>query len=160
MNDLNLKSKDGQDFKICKQYAELSVLIKNMCQDFNEVNLSINEVEAKMLALVVEYLNHFKGIAPPEIEKPLKSINLFEDTDEWSAKFIENLSLEDVVELSCAANFMDIPCLLDLTCAKIASLCKDKSQEEIFQIFGVTESFTEEEKMKIKEDNKWIEDVL
>jgi S-phase kinase-associated protein 1 len=50
--------------------------------------------------------------------------------------------------------------LLDLCCAKIASLCKDKSEEEVFKIFNITEDFTDEEREKIRKDNQWIEDNI
>ena len=55
---------------------------------------------------------------------------------------------------------MGINSLLDLCCAKIASLCKDKSEEEIFKTFNITENLTDEEKNKIKEENKWIDENL
>ncbi len=160
--ELKIKSKDGVEFKVPKKNAELSVLVKNIVQDFNiDDTIDISEVDSKILTYVIEYLNHFKGTAPLEIEKPLKSANLKEEVvDEWSADFVEKLNLEEVVDLSCAANFMEIQCLLDLVCAKIASMCKDKTPEELFSIFGVKEQFTEEEKQKIKDENKWIEDNL
>ena len=81
-------------------------------------------------------------------------------TDEWSANFVDKMPLEDLVNLTVAANCMGINSLLDLCCAKIASLCKDKSEEEIFKTFNITEPFTEEEKNKIKEENKWIDENL
>ena len=81
-------------------------------------------------------------------------------TDEWSAGFVDKMPLEDLVNLTVAANYMGINSLLDLCCAKIASLCKDKSEEEIFKTFNITETFSEEEKNKIKEENKWIDENL
>ena len=158
--EIVLKSKEGQIFKIQRKYAELSILIKNVLQEYNNEPIELSEVDAKILTLVLTYLNHFKGVAPLEIQKPLKSAILKGETDEWSANFVDNMSLDEIVDLSCAANFMEIQCLLDLICAKIASMCKDKTPEELFQIFGVKEQFTEEEKQKIKDENKWIEDNL
>ena len=68
--------------------------------------------------------------------------------------------MDDLVNLTVAANFMGINSLLDLCCAKIASLCKDKSEEEVFKIFNITEDFTDEEREKIRKDNQWIEDNI
>ena len=70
-------------------------------------------------------------------------------TDEWSANFVNNLPMEDLVNLTVAANYMGINCLLDLCCAKIASMCKDKSEEEVLKTFGINEPLTEEEKKVI-----------
>ena len=70
------------------------------------------------------------------------------------------MSLDDLINLTTTANYMGINSLLDLCCAKIASLCKDKSEEEIFKTFNITETFTDEEKNKIIEENKWIAENL
>ena len=62
--------------------------------------------------------------------------------------------------MTVAANFMGIQSLLDLCCAKLASMCKDKSEEDIFKMFNITETFTEEEKEKIRQENSWIEENI
>jgi S-phase kinase-associated protein 1 len=158
---IKVTSKDGKEFTISKKAAELSVLLKSTMQDFEgDVVVPLSEMDDKTTARVVEYLEKFNGEMPQEIEKPLKSAVMKEVTDEWSANFVDALPLEDLVDITVAANFMEIQPLLDLTCAKIASMCKDKTEEEIFQTFGVTETFTEEEKAKIREENKWIEENI
>ena len=81
-------------------------------------------------------------------------------TDEWSANFVDKMSTEELANLTVAANYMGINSLLDLCCAKVATLCKDKSDEEIFKNFNINETFSEEEKKKIIEENKWIEENL
>ncbi len=55
---------------------------------------------------------------------------------------------------------MEIQSLLDIVCAKVAIMCKDKTDEEILAMFNIKESFSAEEKEKIREDNKWIEENL
>ena len=66
----------------------------------------------------------------------------------------KKLSVEDLSNLTVAANYMGINSLLDLCCAKVAALCKDKSEDDIFKLFKITETFNEEEKNKIKSENK------
>ena len=107
-----------------------------------------------------EYLTHFDGVAPKEIEKPLQQNEMKNVTDEWSANFIDKLSLDELVNLTVASNHMGINCLLDLCSAKIASMCKDKTDDEILKAFSINEPFTEEDKKKIKEENKWIDENL
>ena len=48
----------------------------------------------------------------------------------WDADFID-VECERISELILAANYLDISGLLDLACAKIASLIKGKTPEEI-----------------------------
>jgi S-phase kinase-associated protein 1 len=158
---VKLRSKEDLEHKISRKAAEVSVLIKNTLQDASiDDPIPLLEVEDKILVKIIEYLEHFNGVPPAEIEKPLKSQVLKEVTDEWSANYIDAITLELLVDLTVAANYMEIQSLLDLCCAKMASMCKDKSEEEIFKTFGITETFTEEEKARIREENKWIEENL
>ena len=159
--NIKLITKEKKEIEISKKAAELSDLLKNSINDYpNEVSFPIDELEEKIAEKIKEYLTHFNGVSPPEIEKPLTQNEMKNVTDVWSANFIDKLSMEELVNLTVAANFMGINCLLDLCCAKIASMCKDKSEDEIFKNFGINEPFTEEEKRKIKEENKWIDENL
>ena len=58
-----------------------------------------------------------------EIEKPLKSANMNEVVSQWDADFVD-VAQEQLFELILAANYMDVKSLLDLTCAKVASMIK------------------------------------
>ena len=158
---IKLLTKDSKELEITKKQAELSELLKQAINDYpKESSFPLNEIDEKNGEKIKVFLIHFDGVAPAEIEKPLTSNDMKSLTDEWSANFVDKMPLEDLVNLTVAANYMGINSLLDLCCAKIASLCKDKSEEEIFKTFNITETFTEEEKNKIKEENKWIDENL
>ena len=153
--------KDEKEFEITKKQADLSEVLKNSINENpKESSFNLKEIDEKTGEKIKEFLTHFDGVPPAEIEKPLTSNEMKNLTDEWSANFIDKIPLEDLVNLSVAANYMGINSLLDLCCAKIASLCKDKNEEEIFKTFNITEPLTEEEKNKIKEENKWIDENL
>ena len=160
-DNIKIISKEGKEFYITKTAADLSILLKNAREEMgSDESISLTEVDEKSLDKIINYLNKWNGQTPTEIEKPLKSTILKEVTDEWSAEFIDNLDLEELTNLTVSANFMEITSLLDLTCAKLASMCKDKSEEEIFKSFGIVDTFSEEEKQKLREENKWIEENL
>ena len=53
---------------------------------------------------------------------------------------------------------MDIKPLLDLTCAKVASMIKGKTAEEIRVVFNIKNDFTPEEEAQVMEENGWAED--
>jgi S-phase kinase-associated protein 1 len=158
---IHLKSKEGKDFTITKKAAELSELLKGTMNDYPDDNsIPLTDIDEKTTEEVLVYLTHFNGQSPQEIEKPLPSSDLKSLIDEWSFNYIDKFNMDDLVNLTVAANFMGINSLLDLCCAKIASLCKDKSEEEVFKIFNITEDFTDEEREKIRKDNQWIEDNI
>ena len=158
---IKLVTKEGKELEITKKAAELSEVLKAAINDYpNEASFPLKEIDEKNGEKIVEFLTHFNGAAPAEIEKPLTSNEMKNLTDEWSANFVDKMTIEELVNLTVAANYMGINSLLDLCCAKVASLCKDKSEEEIFKTFNINETFTEEEKNKIKEENKWIDENL
>ena len=90
--------------------------------------------------------------------QPLKSEHLSDVVSEWDSKFVD-VDHELLFELILAANYMDIKSLLDLTCAKVASMMKNKTPEEIRKLFNITNDFTPEEERQVREENRWCEDT-
>ena len=161
ITDIKIIVKEGKEILISKKAAELSDLLKGAITEYpKETSFPLNDLDEKNGELIKEYLTHFNGEAPKEIEKPITSNEIKNLTDEWSSTFIDKIPLEDLTNLTVAANYMGINCLLDLCCAKVATLCKDKSEDEILKTFNITDTFSEEEKNKIKNENKWIEENL
>ena len=72
-------------------------------------------------------------------------------------KFLE-IDQSLLIELIMAANYLNIKDLLDLTCAKVASMIKGKSPEQIREMFGIENDFSPEEEIKIREENRWCEE--
>jgi len=111
----------------------------------------MHEVRAEVLKKVVDYLVHWKESDPKEIPRPLPSNNLKEATDAWDADYIDSVDLDTVFDIINCANYMDIKPLLDLSCAKIASIMKGKTAEEIRNIFNIECDLTEEELKEYEE---------
>ena len=167
---VDLVSSDGSAFEVAKQVAAQSELVKVMlkpAQDEEEDDedsegenetkqeIPLPNVDAATLSKIVEFLNYHHHNGPSrEIEKPLHSYNLCEVVDEWDANFID-IEHERLFELIVAANYMDIKSLLDLGCAKVATLIKGKSPEDIRRTFNIVNDFTPEEEARIREENRW-----
>ena len=155
-----VQTKEGKQLPIKKTDAMLSNLLKKHIEEEKTESLSLAEVDEKIISKIYEYLEHFKGKPPKSIEKPLQTNDMKNATDEWSANFVDKIPLEDLIDLTTAASYMEISTLIDLCCAKLACMCQDKSEEEIFKVFNINETFTEDEKNKLRNDNKWIEGNL
>lgn len=91
------------------------------------------------------------------IERPLRSSIMREVVLDWDADFIE-VDQELLFELILAANYMDVKPLLDLSCAKVASMLKGKTPEEIRKKFNIQNDFTPEEEEAVRAENKWAEE--
>ena len=150
---LVLVSSDNQKIEIDSESAQKSHLLKGLMTDFNSSQepIPIPDIKADILNKVVEYLTYYKGKNPKDIPKPMPSANLSEIIDEWDVKFINGIELDSVFDLINAANYMDIPSLLDLSCAKIAALLKGKTAQEIRTMFNIECDLTEEELKEYEE---------
>ena len=165
---VNLVSQEGDKFEVKKGAAAMSELVKTMLidgddededEDENEQDIPLPNVKSAVLAKVIEFCNYHVTNGPmKEIEKPLKSANMAEVVGEWDANFV-GIDQEMLFELILAANYMDIKSLLDLSCAKVASMIKGKTPEEIRNTFNIVNDFTPEEEAQVREENKWCEEA-
>ena len=88
--------------------------------------IPLPDVKSSVLRKVLEYCHRHVEAPMPKIDKPLKSSDLAEcGVPEWDVAYV-NVEQETLFELILAANYMDIKDLLDLTCAKVASMIKGK----------------------------------
>ena len=154
---VKLLCSDGDEVEVAVEIAEKSVLIKGLIDDSGiEEQIPLPNVKRPILEKVIQFCTHLKDHQPPEIEKPLRSTDMASVVDPWFAEFI-NLEQEVLFELIMASNYLDIKTLLELSCAKVASLIKNKSIEEIRKFFNIENDFTPEEEAQIMEENKWAE---
>ena len=151
--NLVLLSSDNQKIEIDPESAQKSNLLKGLIADFNaqQEPIQLPDIKFDILKNVVDYLTYYKNKNPKDIPKPMPSANLSEVLDEWDVKFINGIELDNIFDLINAANYMDIPPLLDLACAKIASLMKGKTSQEIRTMFNIECDLTEEELKEYEE---------
>ncbi|KAE8915013.1 hypothetical protein PF005_g16734 [Phytophthora fragariae] len=159
---VNLVSMDGDSFEVSRSVAAMSELVKTLISDDaddDEVQeIPLPNVKSPVLSKVIEFCSHHHNSAMREIEKPLKSADMHDVVSDWDANFVD-IEQEILFELILAANYMDIKSLLDLACAKVASMIKGKTPQEIRETFNIVNDFTPEEEAQIREENKWCEEA-
>lgn len=165
---ITLVSQEGDKFNIPKKVALMSELVKTMItttededenEEDNNQEIPLINMKSVVLAKVIEFCKYHTENGPmKDIEKPLKSPNMEEVVDEWDASYI-SVNQELLFEIILGANYMDIKSLLDLSCAKVASMIKGKSPEEIRKTFNIVNDFTPEEEALVREENKWCEEA-
>lgn len=161
--DVKLVSLDGDSFVVPLKVAKMSELVKTMMIDDDnseeEKEIPLPNVKAATLAKVIEYCRHYIEEPMTEFEKPLKNADLYKLVQQFYAKFIVEMNNDDLFNLTLAANYMDIKPLLDLCSAKIASLIKDKTVEQIRVNLDIVNDFSPEEEAKVREENKWVDEL-
>eukprot|EP00920_Eleutheroschizon_duboscqi_P004085 GHVT01009496.1.p1 GENE.GHVT01009496.1~~GHVT01009496.1.p1 ORF type:complete len:167 (+),score=21.85 GHVT01009496.1:1757-2257(+) len=156
---VTLVSSEGDEFQVERSVACMSTLVKNMLEDSDsDDSIPLLNVNTHILRLVIQYCERHSDSPPEEIQKPLKSADLSEVVSEWDHKFVD-VERETLFELILAANYLDIKPLLDLTCAKVASLIKGKTPEDIRKEFDIINDFTPEEEAQVREENRWCEEA-
>merc|ERR1712190_213296 len=141
-----------KEFEISRKAALMCNLVKSILEgDANAAKIPIKKVRGDILELIVEYLKHHNGKKPEEIAKPIRSVKMERIVaDKWDADYINKMNKKTIFQVILGANYMDLPSLLHLGCAKIATLIKGKSPEEIKNILADDSNAKSEEN---KEEN-------
>ncbi|KAG8347193.1 Cyclin A/CDK2-associated protein [Trypanosoma vivax] len=156
------------EFKVRREAAMMSVLLRDMLEDQGEAEaiIPIPNVSGRTLRLVIDYMEHHYNNQADPIEKPLKT-DIKNIISQWDCKFLYEQLLKDhdekqhelLIDVIMAANFLNVRDLLDLTCACVANMIRGKSAEEIRTLFNIESDFTPEEEEKIREENRWCEEA-
>ena len=152
---------DSEDkIQVRRKAAEMSRLIKEMLEEDDEEKpeIPLPNVQKEALLKVVEFCERHADDPMPAIQRPIKSVDMNDIVGAWDATFIE---MEDrqLFDLILAANYLDISDLLDLGCAKVASIIKNKTPDEIKERFGIEKNSTPEEDEQVRRENPWIYDT-
>jgi len=155
---LQLVTQEGAKVSADARLADMSVLIKSITDDSGILEeIPLPSVTEPILRKLMEYCERQNYIQPQLIKKPLASDRIEEAvTEPWHADFINSMEEEVLVDLTMAANYMDAKGIFDLCCAKIATMFKGKTVEELKQRYNITEDLTPEMEEKILKENPWI----
>mmetsp|Transcript_45591 Transcript_45591/g.52676 ORF Transcript_45591/g.52676 Transcript_45591/m.52676 type:complete len:205 (+) Transcript_45591:97-711(+) len=133
------------------------------------VEIPLPAIDSKAFAAVFEYLEHHSGDTAggrvKEIERPLRS-DLSALIEPWDWKFVLDTLLLGVGEKGIhnlfsvlnASNYLNVLPLRDLCGAAIANLVRNKSEEDILHLFGITEPFTKEQEDELVKEFPWLKD--
>jgi len=169
MVNIRLRTTDSQIFTMDVRVACMSQTIKDMLSTIGSKEpkegeepevVDIANVNGPTMKLVHAFLEKYKD----EPEPPAAEDD--EDADkrylthipDWDKKFLDGLPQSQLFELICAANYLDIKQLLDLTCQWVANMIKGKKPQEIRELFNIENDFTKEEEERIKKENEWCEE--
>lgn len=153
--NLQLLTKDGQVFPLPRAAAAGSELLRTMMEgDPDAVEVTLIHIEAKVLKLVCDYLTYHADVPARVIDRPLQSMNLSDLVDAFDTEFIQSISQEMLFKLLLAANYLNVRSLIALCCAKIATMIKDKSPEQVRNTFGIRHDGTAQELQDIQSQFK------
>ncbi len=142
---LHLISNDGIIVEAQYEEARVSELIDKMLdsgEDENDENDDIIEipllnVSGESLKVIVDFLKYYHKTKMNVIPRPIPSVSVGDFiSNEWYVNFIDRMNNKEIFEIILAANYMAIQPIIDLGCAKIASLIKGKTPEEVKELLS------------------------
>ena len=145
-------------FEIPAKLVERCALIKGQIDDGSaEEEIPLPDIDKKTFEKVLVYLEHVDaGNAAPEIEKPLRSNNLGDVTTEFYTNYMD-LPDDEIENAILAANYLQCPGLLTLSCAKMGSIIRGLSIPEFRKRFNIVNDFTPEEEAEQFDEQKIAE---
>jgi S-phase kinase-associated protein 1 len=121
------------------------IIDNNEDEDIENQDIELPKVSEGELKRVVEFCTHYQEEeAMIDINPNNGNINLDRESipQEWYLEFIINLDSDERIALIQAANYLDIQPLLQLTAFGVSVLIRGKSQDEIREVFNITEPET------------------
>jgi len=120
-----------------RQIVSTEFVKNTVGNDKTATDIKLTKVKGPVLREICDYLAFHNGMTVSEIAKPIRSPKMEIIVEHgWDATFINKHPKKMIFDIILGANYMDIKSLLHLGCAKIATLIKGKSPDEIKKILG------------------------
>ena len=149
--NIQIVTKNGDKHCVPLNIALQIGIIRNLMDDSDsesdddsaERKIPIPTIPTLLFEKILEYLVLHQNKPAPEIVKPIIGDNLNGVVNDSDQGFINNLPLNgdaNVFDILEAANFLEIPPLVDLCLAKIAIAVRGKTLEKVREDFGIEDS--------------------
>lgn len=147
-----------------RRIAEMNNTIKHLIEDLGydgDETIPLSAINSEALKRIFEYCENHVNDKPKEYEQ--RYPDYLDSSEPWGfdadfvAPYEKPENLPELFDIISAADFLDNKKLLDLCCKKVAYIIKDKKSDEIRQIFGIENDFSEEEWVKFNKETAWCE---
>ena len=166
---VRVSTREGKVHNVPVQIAICSRVISTLLQDLAPLSSSdsdqtqqspiipLSTLDAIDFAHVLEWCRYY-------VEKDRRHefcVQAHPALSDWERAFFHRLSTtsnhhhDNLFQLIMAANFLDIPELLDRGCKYVAELARGKSAAEMRDLFGLVNDFSPEEEQRIHRENAW-----
>jgi S-phase kinase-associated protein 1 len=151
---VKLKTSDNIIKEVDSDILMKSKLLRGLFEDLEpeelEEIIALNGVDSKYLDLIIKYLEHYKDMEPKEIPKPFPERTDEEFmkgilNDQWTYDYLTNQTLDELINLVNAADYLQIDGLINIIAAKLAHEKSNCTVEEARKKFGIKCDMTEEE---------------
>ena len=123
---VKVTTSDGESIEVNKSILDKSILLHGIIDENPDDEIPLPSITGAVFKECIKYCEYIKDHDPPQIEKPIRSTDMKEIVeDEWYVNFVAAMDKDLTIEVLLASKYLDIPGLLNLTCAKLATQMKD-----------------------------------
>lgn len=154
---VTLVSMDGDSFVVDAAAIVVSKLLDAMVDGPSAAKeIPLPNMRSSVVAKVVEFCQHNRTEPMKKIPQPIPHGNAVGDyVQEWYSAFVGGLGDELLFETLLAANYLDLPPLLEICAATIGLRMMNKTPDEVRREFNIKEPFSPEVERTLREENKW-----
>ncbi|KAI0490061.1 S-phase kinase-associated protein 1A [Xylaria cf. heliscus] len=159
-----LVSSDGVEIQTTYEAVKQSVVLGTMLEVLDEElttdqPIPVPGVEGDALKKVMEWCEHHREdpIPKPDDQPATKTTITTKITEvpSWDAEFFK-FDKDLVLQVTNAANYLEIPLLLDYATIVIADNLKGMTTQQMREYLNVKNDFTPEEEERIRQENAWV----
>jgi S-phase kinase-associated protein 1 len=133
-----------KQYTLTQEQYEQSGMIRAMLEcDPRTQETSLPSISPAIMDIIYAWMSRDTD-EPLKIPRPVPSTDFSKCVSAWYANFADR-SLEVLYEVIIASNYLEITDLMDLFCAKLASMIKDKTPHQIIKTFNLENTRTPEE---------------
>ncbi|XP_026429507.1 SKP1-like protein 11 [Papaver somniferum] len=150
---VHLTSHEGDIFELVVSGALLSRTIKHLiedgCDGNDQIPIPLTNISTEILKKVVEFLEKHG-------EKEDRDEDEEKELIQWDEKFVAGFKDEGntLFDMIRAADYLDVKCLMDVTCQACADMIKGKSPEWIRKYFNIKNDFSPDEEAEVRRENQ------
>ena len=162
---ITLISNDGEEYEIEQKKCSISEYIDTMVTLDTQVKTIPINVSGKLLELIVKFMkfyserddHNFHRIQKP-VPKNFHECKFIHDDREnvfdipFYTELMDNFDSSSLIELIRIVNYLSISPLLELICAKVANIIRDKTEEEQKRFLEINDS----DYVEMKKANNWV----
>ncbi|CAD5220213.1 unnamed protein product [Bursaphelenchus xylophilus] len=147
------------NLKFACQSKVIYDMIKNLGINFEEINEPVEipcaNVTRDTMVLIEDWMAHHPDddrLSTTENAKFDKNLSKSE------LRWFRLLNEDELYNVIMAANFFDMPHLLDKCCENVASMIRGRTSQEMAEILGFEDNMSKEKVDSIRRENVWLGD--
>jgi len=151
---MNVVAKDGAKFLLTEKMYRQSILLRNIsdCVAVPEEGVKVL-VDSDVFSKITEFMIGHEN--DPEIHEEYDTFDII--INDFDRAFVE-VERDLLFRITAAANYLNMPFLLELCCKVIAEALREKTTEEIREYLSFQEGVAIEEEESARKEYDWIQD--